>query len=352
MIFDGPQAAGKSTVAKAVFYFRSVKDDFLKLFLINNDISDAENFLMNKFRQMFGSCDNFSLSFQFDSDFKIDIVNNKINFNKKISVKDISDIQKIFNDDKEIIYIPAGRSMLSIFSHQLNYIFAVLDDNQKNMIDYCTRNYIERILKIKPLLNQIPFKKFYNPLVDSLIQKILQGSYKYIDGNEKLQLAQSDKNININFASSGQQDSLWILNLIYYYLANDKPTCFIIEEPESHLYPNTQKDIAEFIVCALTDKNDCIVTTHSPYILGALNNILDVRRLFDAGFQDEILKIVSRENIPLIDDCNEVSAYFIDDGKILNAIDEDTGLIQNELIDGASDKINQLADQLLMIERG
>ena len=86
--------------------------------------------------------------------------------------------------------------------------------------------------------------------------------------------------------------------------------------------------------------------------MGALNNILDVRRLFDAGFQDEILKIVSRENIPLIDDCNEVSAYFIDDGKILNAIDEDTGLIQNELIDGASDKINQLADQLLMIERG
>ena len=94
-------------------------------------------------------------------------------------------------------------------------------------------------------------KKFYNPLADSLIQKILQGSYKYIDGNEKLQLAQSDKNININFASSGQQDSLWILNLIYYYLANDKPTCFIIEEPESHLYPNTQKDIANAIGVAI-----------------------------------------------------------------------------------------------------
>ena len=34
MVLDGPQAAGKSTIAKAIFFFRTVKDELYKSFLV------------------------------------------------------------------------------------------------------------------------------------------------------------------------------------------------------------------------------------------------------------------------------------------------------------------------------
>ena len=53
--------------------------------------------------------------------------------------------------------------------------------------------------------------------------------------------------MKINFSSSGQQESVWILNLLFYYLAQNEPVLFIIEEPESHLFPESQKYITELI---------------------------------------------------------------------------------------------------------
>ena len=98
-----------------------------------------------------------------------------------------------------------------------------------------------------------------------------------------------------------------------------KPTCFIIEEPEVHLYPNSQKEAAEFI--------------HSPYILGTLSNLLDAQRMLTSGKRSDFL------------------AFFVDGGEIHEAIDSENGLVRNELIDGASDKINGFADDLLYLER-
>ena len=46
--------------------------------------------------------------------------------------------------------------------------------------------------------------------------------------------------VKINFASSGQQEIVWILNLLVYYLLTDHPVFFIIEEPESNLFPESQ----------------------------------------------------------------------------------------------------------------
>lgn len=81
--------------------------------------------------------------------------------------------------------------------------------------------------------------------------------------------------MKINFASSGQQEVVWILNVIFYYLRNNKKAYFIIEEPESHLFPNAQKLIAEFISLARNNgRNQVFITTHSPYILGTVNNLL------------------------------------------------------------------------------
>lgn len=66
-----------------------------------------------------------------------------------------------------------------------------------------------------------------------LIEDILRGAYRYSNGEEQI-ILENGKNVKINFSSSGQQECVWILNLLVYYLLQQNQTLFIIEEPESH----------------------------------------------------------------------------------------------------------------------
>ena len=185
--------------------------------------------------------------------------------------------------------------------------------------------------------------------IQNYISRILNGTYTYSNGEEFLKIS-DDKNIKINFTSSGQQESLWILNLIYYYTVNAKSTCFIIEEPEAHLYPSSQKDIAEYIALALADNNECIITTHSPYMLGTFNNLLDIRRLMDNGI--DVSNLLETEHLTknTLIKREDFAAYFVEGGSIIDAMDEENGLIRSELIDEASDDINRIADKLFELE--
>lgn len=61
-VFTGPQANGKSTVAKAVFFFRTVKDDIIDLMLRGKTANSPDSWeiclskrLKDKFMQLFGS---------------------------------------------------------------------------------------------------------------------------------------------------------------------------------------------------------------------------------------------------------------------------------------------------------
>ena len=53
-------------------------------------------------------------------------------------------------------------------------------------------------------------------------------------------------------------------------------TDMYIEEPEAHIYPSTQKDFIYSLVNLLNGrrKHFCFIATHSPYILTALNNLI------------------------------------------------------------------------------
>ena len=398
MVLDGPQATGKSTIAKAIFFFRTVKDEIYKTFFTDSvdpvPELNVRYYLLKKFHQMFD--DSISLQkgttliYEYTSKTSLEIsVDSMTGISLKLSHdilewlekyrygtdKDIKHIYKelctLFQDYHEIVYIPAGRSMLSIFTHQLNYILAVLNDKQKNLLDYCVVDYINRVLQLKPFFkpsllgdgtDDSSLAKVMQTHNSNLVvakhvkerlKRILKGEYSYINGEEQLKLVTSEgaKNININFASSGQQEALWILNLLYYYIYEEQSCVFIIEEPEAHLYPDSQKEIAEYIALSLMQENECIITTHSPYILGTLNNLLDANRLQEKGIDVSALleknSLIAQQLLRR----DDFAAYFIDRGFVTDAMDEETGLIRNELIDGASDKINRFADELFDLER-
>ena len=87
------------------------------------------------------------------------------------------------------------------------------------------------------------------------------------------------------------------------------------------------------------------MTTHSPYVLGTLNTLLLAGQV-PTQYQEEV-KLRLNERFWL--DAKKSNAYYIHNGKLEPAVNEDDGLklIKNELIDGASTEINALSDFLL-----
>lgn len=403
IVFTGQQASGKSTIAKSIFFFKNIKNLLSSLvkkriFSVDEINSSLKNRLIKEIRlnflQVFGSTwampSNMSLFYSYDEDLYIKIslkednknpnyiwiefsskLVNEINQleenNKKEESVDIeklkSQINSIFNDDYDTIYIPAGRSMITLLSSQLNYIYSSMEDIQKKSIDFCTQSYLENILKLKinfndTLDNMISnVKRMTNIRIDEnklrlaakLIKKILKGDYINIAGEERLQLNNSKNYVKINFASSGQQEVLWILNTLFYYLLNNKKAYFIIEEPESNLFPDAQKLVIEFLSMVKNSGSAVLITTHSPYVLGTLNTLLYAGELYSCYNTKEKLidKIISKE---FWLDFNKFSSYFLKDGKSEDCRDIEIKCIKNEVIDDISNVINKNYDELSKLE--
>lgn len=356
MIFTGPQASGKSTIAKSVFFFKNIRkllvSQIRKRYTVLSYLPDDNSMELSlkgrllrevraNFLQIFGStwCMSNDMQLQYyyteDVSIKVSLKEDQISpnyiwieFSKslldflnhieqeikgKLIYTDISffseEIDRFFEDDEEIVYVPAGRSMITLLSTQLNYIYSSMDDEQKRTMDYCTRNYMERILQLKTGFSLSPEQMIAQQInltdvkinkkllyqMAELMYKILGGEYRSVNGEERL-LISDDHYVKINFASSGQQESVWILNVIFYYILHNKKTYFIIEEPESHLFPNAQKLIAEFIAMAQNNgQNGVFITTHSPYILGTINNLLYANKIASFVNRSELQQIVASD---------------------------------------------------------
>ena len=184
---------------------------------------------------------------------------------------------------------------------------------------------------------------------------ILKG--KYINTREGERIYFNEKQfVKLYEASSGQQESLWIVNLIYLLLwetcsSFTYSTFTIIEEPEAHLYPETQKAITELISLLANWQNQVMLTTHSPYILSALNNLLYAHKVGNANDKAKWKEMNEIIPEPLWVDIDRVAAYLIRDTRTIeNIIDHELGIIIAEEIDSASRIILDKFDQILKLE--
>ena len=408
MTLTGFQASGKSTIAKAVYYFRTIKDDIIELAreqALNSKDTDSfenelgldrrlENHLREKFLRTFGSSwgmekemfleycftDELSVKISLVEDERygtpnyiwVTICDELRQFLRKknhyLSVTTLgipeeelkkfkTEIYGLFRDEDTVVYIPAGRSMITLLSQQLGYIYATMDEMQKRSLDNCTKDYLERILRLKPEFSEglqglalYPgAKTFLSPdtvkQALNLIKKILRGTYRYSNGEEQIAL-EDGKYVKINYSSSGQQECVWILNLLFYHLIQQKRTLFIVEEPESHLFPESQKYISEFIALVVKMGHSVLLTTHSPYVLGTLNNLLYAGTLAPK-YQDNADKIISK--LFWIEH-DKFDSWFVEDGTIENCMDREIQMIQNERIDEISKVINADFDMLLELQ--
>ena len=392
-IFTGPQASGKSTVAKAVFFCRTIKNEIVDQIRLpkREDVypvsleKGIEKRLRKKFLQMFGSTWAMPMSMEIvyyyaeDKYVRVFLEESKGGDNKNfvkfefsdcimeyisgLSEKDYTDsamlddlrqeINGLFEDEYECIYIPAGRAMITLLTDQISYIFSSSTPEISTTIDYCTRNYVEQIMKFRPLFKegmqglfsdklkytQDKINKPEAGMMMEFARKVLKGDYRYVGAEERLML-DDGKYVKINYASSGQQESSWIFNFLFYYMLNKRRVFMIIEEPEAHLYPEAQYNMSKALSLFANSESEVLVTTHSPYLLGAFNNLLYSSQLSEEAIQNQ--NVIDRSVVLEADD---TIAYHMNNGDTRNAMDE--GLILNELIDGAASMINEECDRIM-----
>ena len=413
-VIIGPQASGKSTVAKIIYFCRKVRD-YLIEYLTNsanfNSVHPNEyySYFLKNVRQKFMGCfgttkhmDNFNITFYYDIDsnckmnLRLDESGYvRIYFSKQLSNnikslivessklfleqnsesddnlydkmikeltyrsfvrKHINDaVNKMFFYGKEIIYIPAGRSILSTLSDKLpDYDTYTLDLPLKEFIELINVTKTRFGYSIKEIISN------YTKTVDgqinndnvnlsyTLIHEILKGDYVNENDGEKIYYNQN-KWVKLKFASSGQQEILWILLVIFIRILENKSSFIVVEEPEAHLFPSAQKKVLELIMLLVNATNSqVLITTHSPYVLTSVNLLAYSGKVEKSKSTNKTIVNKKFRVTP-----NSLDAYMINSQpkfKFESIIDSNLGLINAEKIDEISNEINELIDKLMDME--
>lgn len=417
-IIIGPQASGKSTIGKILYFCKKIKDyyvDFISQdsIFMNTHPNELYISFLKHIRKNFMGC--FGTTKHFDPPFSILYYYSKNNKNISISLKEgyahfkfsnileteiknsfmaaykiyhensdrnkgdfisnftnilqlKTEVQKhftqlseeLFCSKEDILYIPAGRSLLSVLSDQIESI-------DTSILDLPMKDFIERIrltksrfgTKLNALVNDYlktvkgQIKNNDIAIAQELIKNILKAEYINDSDSEKLFFDEKHW-VKLNYGSSGQQESLWILLLLFIVILENKKTFIILEEPEAHLYPNAQKYIMELISLTMnSSSSEAFITTHSPYILSATNLLIhsgiveNNPKIINEKYEDIIVKKQLRI------DPTKVNAYKImetNSFKCESIIDSKSGMILSFAIDTISEIINSEAEKLLELE--
>ncbi|MCY7383681.1 MAG: ATP-binding protein [Microcoleus sp. CAN_BIN18] len=402
-ILIGPQASGKSVCAKLLFYFKNFVWEILSV--VNNEQTkrNLDSNYSKTFEEYFPpDCwgkQDFFIRYEISNVF-IE-VSRKQDTKGRISLsysdffkKELADLRNLLKKAREknseiasrfdIIYtlfssqsilkehlveslgrsigreaafnqlfIPAGRSF---FSHIQSNIFSIISNN--NTLDPFLRSFGSTYEGIKNLGIQYKvdvedkYTKDILEEINRLIEQSLCGKHIHEKGKDFLDMPDG-RRISVANSSSGQQETLplTIMLAALPFLASSRVGQTVyIEEPEAHLFPSAQRNIIELIATVFNSRKEQLqffITTHSPYVLTALNNLLQAGLLCEESSEDiqhQLEKIVSRYKSLDVDD---LSAYVLSDGKCNSIVCPDTGLIDARVIDSVSDELAIEFDQLL-----
>jgi len=203
--------------------------------------------------------------------------------------------QSIISPFSDIAYIPDGRNITVSYSDTFKTFFAGnnfrLPINSKIepgfAQDNIVSNFILHTAKIKDRISLYGGKieaviesdngKFTNRFLDDFAQrilKIIKGEYMISENVETIKINKK-KNILLNHASSGQRESIRIVQDLAVQCSWASPCLRTIEEPEAHLFPSAQNALTELMVMTHNRTGShFFLTTHSPYFLSSFNNSL------------------------------------------------------------------------------
>lgn len=180
-----------------------------------------------------------------------------------------------------------------------------------------------------------------------LVRKVVRGQYANSEYGERIVL-DDGKYVYLKNASSGQQEAIRILQDAFLSIYQGNSVMRIVEEPEAHIYPVAQMYTIQLLVLMINSLagSSLILTTHSPYTLTVINNLLYASKVGE-NHADRVGKIVSRNLWLKIEN---VAAYQLKGGVSESIIDEELGEIKAELIDEVSTVLNRQYDDLMALD--
>jgi predicted ATPase len=376
LVLIGEQASGKSTIAKLIYFFKTIQEDlFSQIYRdkqnqsldINSDILSP---IQQKFYNFFGPTNNlpdFEITFYYSfnenkflklsndenkkmkispidtfinekftilaSDIKFRLRQEYLNINKNRNIQPLikeeekikyaQQLYDLLNDlfqnkQRDLLFIVAGRSATvaypSLFDNlKQNIPIDNYERSSKTLDEMLLEKFIEKFVRVKDI-----FRKFRNfeGLIESYsennikeklyqvknkIDKILKGEYRIDDLGEKILFnKETEEYIYLSNTSSGQQESIRILQDIFLNILDNTKVLRILEEPEAHLFPVAQKQLIELLALMINQNNDnqLIITTHSPYVLTVFNNLLFANRVVEKNpsTQSEVAQIIPQDS--------------------------------------------------------
>ena len=151
------------------------------------------------------------------------------------------------------------------------------------------------------------------------------------------------------YGSSGQQEVLWILLLVFVIILEQKKAFLVVEEPEAHLFPKAQRNIINLIALLVNSTGSkVLLTTHSPYILTSSNVLLYSGKVEGKRKSsiDSVIPKVFRLSY------EKTAAYIVGtEGRtVVSLMDEETHMIDADYIDSVSEITNEELERLLELE--
>ncbi len=362
MVFIGPQGVGKSTFAKLLTIFSDIYW-WISVCKNNNPLSEfkkmgiANYFASDSYIEYHGRNDvnifyrdsRFSISISdFSQEEIYDFCKMLISSSYSENVIDLGlDIVESRNIDKSIkdnlnflranlryaCYIPAERNLAGAVSSSLANIVLSNIPIPNILLEYLS--LFERAKNHFPSYNA-PF---------------LGVEYDKNHGSECISvLGDVDKHISLEECSSGIQSALPMLMVSDYAREKRCFDTYVVEEPEQNLFPTNQREILNRLI-SIASSDECsymVVTTHSPYLLSALNVSMLADKLSNTdGIKDEVNDIVAPQ---FRMNSDNVSVFSLGGETYCESIkDNRTGLVSVNYLDVVSDAIGSDFNKLYQL---
>ncbi|MGO7156463.1 AAA family ATPase [Rhizobium leguminosarum] len=253
------------------------------------------------------------------------------------------------------LFVPAGRSWFTSVGKAISAF------EHGGLLDPVTLDFGRLLTTVRDRARSglsLTFSPAEEKVRSQLTSRLFGGRIRF---EREKEYVETDDGRKIPFAvlSSGQQEllPLW---LVLAQLRNEPPTrqrkvessLLYIEEPEAHLFPTAQSILLDYLASLTSDprmRRNMIITTHSPYVLSKINNLLKAGALGFTGGKRQVQKV--SEIVPKTSwlDVKRTRAYAIIDGSLTDIISED-GLIDGEYLDDVSGDISRIFNRLLEVE--
>jgi hypothetical protein len=257
-------------------------------------------------------------------------------------------------------YVPAGRSFFS----NLNNVFEIFKNEN---LDPLLREYAANLDWASTPVAGIPLSALKHEIL-SAIEVIQGGRFLLKDGSA---VFEDNKGVQLplGMVSSGTQELVPLFRIFSKLVRDSVATSgsngperirehfLIVEEPEAHIFPNTQYDLMCFFAwlsCERWFNFSFAITTHSPYILTAFNTLIEAWRVGNKKGKREQVAAIIPEKYWVSE--NDFAAYSINDGVLTPIFSkeeegkEGSGLIDGDFLDSVSDQLGGEFDKLLDIE--